>query len=519
MNVDNQTILHVKAGQVPETKLVELILAKKPTAFGFAVQGKADDGTPEMDVVRENGDNLTLDTVQSFLQQRKEFATTLYFANLPKGYDADDVQPFIISDPDDKTFMTLFVEGDIIGNAEPKAHTEHYNLINGVIIPKIVEWCEDFEGDLDKVMKKINGEVFNKDWLTHVGHRAILHILPMAGDSVMLGKNELGLEADWGWVSQRHGFGDAVQEPVAAEPVKKKGWWGGKKPAASTEKVETKPVEPPPLPKDVATRGEGPKPSVPDVTVKPAEGDKPIEVAVRPPSWLHKNDHVKAFYSILTGQVPGNWKKRIPCVVKQNETLLQCTNLEQFEKWRLDHMMSTTSAKAPQTKAERIAAEQPAPEAPAQDAPIHGPTDPAPLPIIEPKDLEKVLDYVAKHLDGQSKEIPDPKEMQSIEAQLPKFSDAVGVKLEEMLNWPVSGLFGLAATDPRAMVLYALQWRAYARPILQAELRAKEKTSTKTVETDLGNGSKKVESVAAPAPKTEAAPSKKSWGNWGKKAA
>lgn len=535
MNIDNQTILHVKAGHMPPEELLTRILATKPNAFGFAVQEA--DGA-DMQTVREDATNLDLENLKGFLKDSLERPSTLYFGSLKEGYDPEDIQPSTITDGDGNTFMTLFVEGTINGHDEPAAHTEQYNLVQGIIIPKIVDWCEDFDGDLDKIMSKINGEVFNKDFLSHVGHRAVLHILPFKGDAVLLGPNTLGInDAEWGWVSRSHGFGETVQEVAAPVVVKKTSWGSGAKKAPAATAIKEQPngtfvtggttlkdvkgVLPPP-PQDVATKGEAPR---------DAEG--PVPVFVRPPSWLHKNDDIKQFYMLVggTSAPPSAWKKNIPVEVVAHHELLKANNYEDFNKYRLSLLLATTgkvasSAPAPTvqqqqklTKQERLSNRDTAPAA-APEAPITGPVDPLPLPIMEPKDLEKVLDYVAKHLDGNSKEIMPPQEMQKLEAELPVFSEAVGVKLEEMLNWSVSGLFGLAATDPRAVVLWGLEWRKYARQYLMAELKAKSKDNvTMTTEkaaskapapeaNDKKAGSPVVAATSVPA----AGPKKSSWG-------
>lgn len=504
MNVDNQTLVHIKAGNLAPEELLERIIATKPTAFGFAVQEP--DGA-EMVVVREDGTNLDIANLRSFMEESKASPKTLYFGTLKQPYDAEDIQPYTVTDPDDKTFLTIFTEGTLNGHDDPAAHIEHYNYVNGLLIPKIVEWCEDFDGDIEKIMAKLGGPMFKKEFLMHVGHRAVLNIIPFTGDAVTISKNELGGEFEWGWTSQLHGFGQKKAEEPVSSAKTTKGWGSKRVNAPGVHNVAD-------LPKDTATKGaDGPRTSVPEVAGPSNKDGKSIPVMVRPPSWLHKNDDIRAFYQLLGGGVPSAWKKKIPIEVKQNHALLQAKNIDEFNKWRLENMMSTTSAGSTQTKAERInASMEPA------DNPLEN-TDPKVLPILEPKDLEKVLDFVAKHLDGGSREIIPPHEMQKLEKELPSFCSATATTLEDQLNWPVAGLFGLASVDPRAVVLFALGWRAYARPFLQAELQAKAKNGEKVINTvtDLGNGSKKTESIVVKT--SEAAPAKKGWGYGKNKAA
>lgn len=505
MNVDNQTILHIKSGHLPPDELMQMLLAKKPTAFGFGVQEA--DGAP-MQVMREDGEALDMETLKSFLKERKERPTTMAFQMLKKGYNVEDIMPYIVTDPTDGTFMTLWCEGDIVGHTE-EGHIEQANFITSIVIPKVLDLCETFEGDIAKIMAKIDGPVFRKDITTHFGHRGILHVLPFEGEPVVVQKdNKLFKEFDWGWMSQNHGFGEKAAEEPKAEVAPKKSWGYGNR----TVKAETPAPAPEQKPADKPAEKANP-PGVHNVPEQKKADDKPVAVFVRPPSWLLKNEDKKEFYVIVNGKQHPGWKKSLPVEVTQNHGILQCKNLDDYNKWKLANLKGQLETSAPmasnvekpKTKQERLAEQA-----------IQGPVDSTPLPTLEPKTLEKVLDFVAQHLDGNSKEIMDPKKMQEIEATLPKFSDAVGVTLEEMLNWPVSGLFGMAAVDAKAAVLWGLQWRNYARPFLIAEMKAKKNNEVVTTQTtDLGNGSKKVESVVTPAP---AAATKKSWG-YGKKAA
>lgn len=516
MNVDNQTILHIHEGQVPPKELLERILASKPTVFGGAVQEADGAG---MYTMREDAANLDFATLSGFLEDTKHRPRTLYFGKLAEGISPDSIQPITITNgegDEEETFMSIFCEGDIVGH-NAVGQTEQFLLVNGVIIPKIIEWCSDFDGDMAKVMAKINGEVFNKDLLTHIGHRGVLHILPQVGDAVLLGPNKLSVDGDWGWVSQSHGFGEAVQEPVVTQ-TKKQGYWkgGGKTVTATAEPA--KPAEQPATP-----------PAIPADTGSPVEPVKTtqigIEIAVKPPSWLVANKDVQEFYVLVSGKSHPGWKKRLPVTVKQNHELLKCTNLKEYEAWKLANL-KTVLEKQPEapaaqtavmannkatTKQERLQQQQEKPATP-------GPSEQTDLPIIGPKDLEKVLDFMAKHLDGNSKEIMPPQEMQAIEKALPKFSAAVGLDgIHEYMNWPTSGWFGLAATDARAPVIALLEVLSYARPYIIAEMKNKAKTGQPTTadkvvttKTDLGNGSAKTESVVVPA--AGATTKKKSWG-------
>jgi len=489
-NFDNQKIMHVKAGSLPPDDLLEHILSKKPNAFGFVVQNIAD-GKPDLSIIREDATGINITELKQLFINAKDFPLSVYFAKLAAGFDASDIQPFIISDGNNDPFMALMFEGTINGHDNPVNHTEQYNLVNGILIPTVQEWCEDFEGNLDKIAAKLKGAVFEKNLMAHVGHRGILHIVPLEGDTINIGRNELMLEGEWGWISQKDGFGDVKVVEKAAEPEKKRGFWKGGGATAT-------------------------KASVPAVEQKTEKGypektasEEPM-LAAKPPSWCHKNDDVKMWYQMVgnepTGQlksvVPAAWKKRLPIIVKNFEAV-KIGDLKSFTDYALKRTMLTTGATAETSSGKPVASGQPPmlPEKNAKD--ITGVAGDVELPIIGPRELEAVLETVSK-IDSNSKKIIDPKEMQAQEKAYPMFSEAVGVKVEEMLNWPVSGLFAIAKTDYRAGVLLAIQFRNLYRNL--KNVTTKVETEDKVTTTTTTGGTTKVESVARK-------------GFWGKKAA
>jgi len=479
MNVNNQTSLHVKAGHLPPDDMLEYLLGKKPNAFGFTVQSTFE-GKPDLAVIREDATNMTLSEFKELFVNAKDDPITVWLGNLAAGYDPDDIQPFIIKDGDDNAFITIALEGDIIGNDADKKHTEQYNYVNGLLIPKIVEWCDDFDGDLDKIAKKLTGDTFNKEFLMHVGHRGLLHIVPLEGDCINLGKNDLGLpDEEWGFVSQCQGFREAKQEPElkAAEPAQKKRFWGGKKSDNAVIGSDGKTVH------DAGT-----KTSVPPVQQKseqsyPADGKKAgdkdgqtAHLVARIPAWIKTNDDVKLWYDIVSGQVHPQWKKRLPCTIKDMEAV-KFSNLADFKTYALKKKLETTGT-MPQTSSGK---------APDDLKLISGVAGDKELPIIGPKELEKVLDFVSKHLDGNSKGVMPPKDMQALEKELPNFAVAIGMKPEETINWTLGFLKGIGTTDIMALALYAIMWRAIARPYVQVGV-------TTTV-TKSGDNTTKTESI------------------------
>ena len=489
------TVLTKNVGQAIPKEFLEIILSKKPNVFGYAVQdGEGlsvgrEEGTPEM---------VDLETMNT---ETVGLRSMLCFGWLDKGFNVEDIQPFTINDNNDAPFLAIGLDGDFPKYDTNNGRTQEFNLANEIIIPTLLDICELTDGDIAKLVAACGKPSFNNNYLAAIGHRGVLNILPSEGDCVYAAKDTLGGEPfTWGRTSNLHGWGDVKQEPVKVEEPKKRFSFGSKKTFTTGL--------PPVIPQDVATKGEAPRASVPAVAKKEtpkATGPLPV----RPPDWCHHNDDKRSWYQMVGGNLPKGWKHSIPIIPIEGVT--PPAKIEDLEAWRVARKKATLSASTV----------TPAPAATATSAgPVKTATEVKEikaeenLPIINAKDMEKVLEFAAKHLDGQSVVISDPATLQSIEKKFPPLSEALGTTPHEMLNWPVSGLFGLSKTDPRAIVLMALEYRNLWRNTLKAEdLVGTAKPAATTTVTKTGN-TVKVESVA-----NEAPPAKKKMFSFGRKAA
>lgn len=511
MNVDNQLLLHVNAGHTPPDDLLKRILTQfKPNVVGASIQNlmevKDKETRPDLAIIREDASNIGVDELKQMFSNAKDWPITAYFGSLRQTYKPEDIQPFVLTDGDNNVFMSLFIEGDVDGNVDPKDHTEHYNYVNGILRPKILEWCNDFADSEDIVAKidaKLKSEVFKKEFLMHVGHRAHLSIMPIEGDVVNIAKNDLGGIEDWGWISQKI---EAKEEPKAAEPAKANRFsFGWNKTKASSPSQVDPPKE---NPDGVHTVGD-PKnnlPPLPDNVEKgekddgyPAkkQGKASPELAARVPSWLKTNDDVKLWYKIVSGEVHAQWKRKLPCTVKDH-VAVKIDNLADFKAYALKHTVKP---------AETATASQTPKDAKVVETVATG--------VLTPKSMDNILDYVAKHLDKSSKEIIAPKEIQEQERVLPKFSEAVGLERDEMINWPIASLKKIGEDDVNALLCYAIEWRSAYRALktgqLEAGTKVTETKDAKTTVTQTGD-TVKTESVAKVDPPKPATKNRFSFG-------
>lgn len=484
-----QTVITKNAGHIIPKELFELILKKKPNAFGYVVQ----DGEG-LSIGREEG-AVDMAALEQMNTETSALRSILTFGWMSEGFDKDDLLPFALYDGEDP-FLAFALEGDFPKYDTNNGRTQEYNVTSEIIAPSLSEICELTGGEVEKLMAAIGKPMFNNNFLAAVGHRGVLSILAPTGDFVNLSKNELGEVYDWGSTSQRHGFGDVKQEPVKVEEKKPRFSFSGKKAEApSAPKAEVK---------DAATAGTAPRASVPAVKTEEKKHEGPMPV--RPPNWCHGNDDKRSWYQMVAGNLPSGWKKNIPVMPVEGAVIP--AKIEDLNEWRANRKKAAISADNVKPAAPVTETSAGPAKTVAEVKEIKAEEN---LPIIPAKDMEKLLEFVAKHLDGQSVEMTNPEAIQAIEKKFPPLSECLGLKPQELLNWPVSGLFALAKHDSRAIVLGFLEMRNLWRNTLKVEDLVNTKSTT-TV-TKSGDNTTKTESVS-----NEPAPKKKMF-SFGKKAA
>jgi hypothetical protein len=499
--MNTQRIMTKRAGHNPDMDLLRYLLDLKPTAFGFAVQDNSG-ANAELSIVRE-AVTPSMGQMEEFLGNAKDFPALIYLGQLGEKFSTDDIQPLVLSDSDNNPFLVIGLEGDFSKHADTASgHTEEYNFATKIILPTILDICEFADGDIAKIMAKLNGERFNELLLSHIGHRGSLTILATEGDPIWLGKNELGDQYDWGQTSNEHDYAGYLAQVQAASEKKAAELAAATTPvAAKTSKFSfrgSKPASPPPLPQDVATKGDAPRSSVPSTTQVggttvvdvPWKTDMKKREPARPPSWVHKNADLDVWYRIVGGAVPNAKKKRIPIipiidVLPNNLAELTQMNADLLKQQLANPVVKNTTAVGP-VKTETAMG---APKSGADIKAIRAEED---APILNAKDMEEVLDIITK--------LPEERmgvaEMAALEKKLGDFSTSVGADWKETINWPVSTLFAIANKKPRALVLYALEFRNKFRDTLKVEDLIGNEVVTTT--TKLGDDTTLTESVVQP---------------------
>src|SRR5258706_45002 len=215
-----QTIIHAKAGHQVPKELWETALRKCPTASGFAIRDTSDGKTTlEIEHYTQTG---TVDDMAVLDERAKEYERVYYLANLPGAHTKDDVQPLaltILNGEEDKIgtdILTIFFEGDLPKFSDPKSgHTDEYNFFHEILLPTLQDMFMAAGQDIAVFTAALHKPLFEKNIMAHVGHRAAFVFLPLEGDPIKFGTNELGLGDDWGSCSQHLDFAKA-EKPITS---------------------------------------------------------------------------------------------------------------------------------------------------------------------------------------------------------------------------------------------------------------------------------------------------------------
>src|SRR6266446_6240037 len=215
-----QTIIHAKAGHQVPKELWRSALLNCPTISGFAIRDTSDGKTTlEIEHYTKTG---TIEDMVMLDERTKEYERVFYLANVPGAHTADDVQPYVLTIfGDDKDtigtdILAFFLEGDFPKFSDLKSkHTDEYTFTHEIVIPTLQEMFLAADQDIAVFTAALHKPLFEKNIMAHAGHRATFVFLPLEGDPIKFGANELGLGDEWGSCSQHLDFAK-VDKPITA---------------------------------------------------------------------------------------------------------------------------------------------------------------------------------------------------------------------------------------------------------------------------------------------------------------
>lgn len=448
--MNTATIITVKSGQVPPLDFMKLVLEKNKTMAGFAIQDA------------ENGKNIltsdafatvpSLEEVMELLEGSKEQNRMLFFGNLDGEAKTQDLQPFVLKFGEDD-ILAYCVEGDFNQFSNSKTElTETANFNHELLMPSLAKILKYSDGDVEKLYGELTDDLTAKQLINSMGHRGVITFMPVSGNMSAIGKNELGNEFDWGTTSQTHGFGDADQTPVSTGKV---GWWKKTKEAVVGEKVETKPVE---------AKKEEVKTPITAVHNKPPVHEEP-KLNVDMPAPLNDKGHWQEVPDTITGKARRKYIEKMT-----NKQPTKGWAEKGFKIW-VQGPVKQTLQDLPKPQEQTTATSTSVPKSGSDIKEQRQNTtatvknvkaEEATMFTMSATEKSAVETHILKHLDHNSAQIPNPLELQKIEAKYNKFTTQVGVKLQDLFKWTAKDIELLFKDHPKAAFLAFIEMRQQA---------------------------------------------------------
>lgn len=222
--MNTHVIITKEPDQVIPRGYLQEALKQCPTCVGITIQDPngAGKGAPLLECTAENK-TMDVDDLMKIVESCKDVRMVVVLAKMDQDFDAEtDMQPFafqqrVEGEEEPENILACHIEGDFPKFSKPgKGHTDEYNLWEECIYPAIEEKFED-SGDLLKFYKKIGGTPMRQLCENPIGHRGVIVFVPLEGELIAFGNNDIGGEFEWGTTSNTFEWGKATKLEKAAE--------------------------------------------------------------------------------------------------------------------------------------------------------------------------------------------------------------------------------------------------------------------------------------------------------------
>lgn len=488
--MNTSVIITAKAGHVPPRGYLQEALKHNPTCYGLCVR-ESDDAGPFLSSAAEHR-TIAVDDLVKKLEELKDCDVVLHLGNMTQDFSPeDDMQPWAfqkaVEGEDPADILHIFIEGDFPNYAKVGGgHTDEYNFFDSFLFPTLLEKYQAVQGDDEQFFVKLRESLFEQQVMHPVGHRAAIVMVPVIGDIIAFGKNELGGEFEWGATSNRYGWGDQTMlqkaAGVAVEAVKKgRGRLASLMDSTSTVVVPAEP-RPDPVKKenppgvhntaDVNKQSQSTDPFV----AWPGTSSKTHTMVMVPPGlqgnarnrWIRVFLNLDAKADLPKGKdgkdfripVPNTWVAFTQDDVSTNDEVRDlAAKVKSFQaSGAVSAGMKQAVASgdvdpkkmASTTKIEPTAA-PPADKRPTSDF----------LPEIKADDKKQSMEMI--HDWATNPKRPAPLDIQKIEMKWPLASTTYGITWDKDVNsWSIADVKALAKKYPDVMALFFIEARLRA---------------------------------------------------------
>ena len=449
-------IIKKNPGQIVPRGYLETALKQCPNVRGITIQDK-DGEDPVLESSGEAGP-ANIDNLVATIEKCKDVLMYIWLSNAD-GTDFDketDGQPFVFQQKAGdgvEDILAFYVEGDLPNYAKPgKGHTDEYNFWESFVYPTILEKFEA-SADLADFFSRLRSSQFEQALMNPVNHRAAFAFIPLEGDPIEFGRNELGSngEFEWGETSNKFGWGNQSSLEKAAETVVSVAKKAGGR-LARIQQAMSSTASPPVVPEAPKTNPPGVH-NTADVN-KPKDG---VDVFAKWPGTSSKTHTMVAVPEGLQGNARNRWIRTF-LGLDSNADLpkgkdvkgfqipvpLKLIGFSQEEVSTNDEVkMLADKVKKFRSAPSSVTANQQMQEANETiDNEVKNPQKPAATPQADPNDWlpESPAEEAKIAAELVTEWATNPKaptalEVQRIESKWPLFTVSRGIKLEDVARW------------------------------------------------------------------------------------
>lgn len=461
--MNTQVIITQKAGQsIPKDFMAEA-LKKFPSCYGIAIVDN-DGDKPNMDI-SVAAQPISLDKMMETILACDKLPMMIVLGNMTQDFHKeDDPQPYAFQqasengEPDN--ILAWAFEGDIPKYSQPgKGHTDEFNLWENFICPTVME-KHTAAADVDDFFNRLKSSQFEQLVDNAIGHRGVACMLTIGGEFIAFGKNELGLEKDWGTASNHCGY-DQTSVISKAKDAVTAGAGKAKSRLASALGNAASAVAGTGIKTDANGIHEVPPKNT---SVKAPQDDDKNFTVIDIPKKLQgnaRNAYIRLFLGLSAtdnmpvGHQSDSFKLRVPNDLVQF-ALQDVSTKESVVKLRdrVKKFQETGVVSTPEQVASAVNADKPEIKTDNKAADF--------LPVLDADTKKGSVDLVTDWATRPSDKHPTALEIQKIESKWPRFTVMCGIKLSDMQTWTIHDVKQLSKKYPDAMALAFIEMRAVA---------------------------------------------------------
>lgn len=465
------TIIIKKAGhEGPTVDFLTAAITDDVTGVGFAVQ-EIEDGQPSLFFEKQEGKPEASDLID-MLSEAKDKNAIIWLGR--GSYPSElDVQPIMFK-YGEEDLLAIFLEGDFPKHTGTKEKSSGLIAVEeGLFKPlgKIMKMS--IEDGPDAFFAELRDDMFTNTALANFGHRGVIAMLPPYGDPIVVQKNELGGEYDWGICTQVQDL-VKTEEPKAEEsnvvPIKKSFLGKAKAAVQGTMKAAADTITPPKNTEKPPVIQNQPKAEEPK-----GEAAAPKGTSIPIPGSLTNKERQKFIRRHHGGNLPKGWRQMTTVLSFDPADIAKAGKIAAEIDKKSDAAAAAEAKTSKSTTREKFVASGAA-------SPITPEAAEASMMTLTKDEREKGQEFILKYLDYNSENAPNPLDIQKIEAKYGSFSKQLGFEPERMFHWPLAKLEEFFKRNHKFGFLAFIEMRR--RAMVNDKLKVEDVvgTSTKTDE-------------------------------------